>query len=187
MAAVPVRDRIIDALLVCVERVGLRGFALEDVAAEAGVGRATIYRHFSGREELLREAVRRELTSFWMALAQDVAHLGDIESRLVAGLMAADRRLGELHLLRKLISSEPEELLPTLFATESVLNEQLRRYMLELLEREELHEGVDPEAAADYLARMLVMHIASHGRWDLADEEQVRRLVRTQFLAGILA
>jgi len=182
-----VGDRIIDAVLICVERDGLGALTLEEVAAEAGLGRATIYRHFEGgREQLIREAVLRELTSFWTALAEDVAHLGDIESRLVAGLISADRRLDELHLLRKLVSAEPEELLPTLFESESILNVQLRSYVVELLARERLREGVDPEAAADYLARMLVMHIASHGRWDLSDEEQVRRLVRTQFLAGIL-
>ncbi|MCC6225919.1 MAG: TetR/AcrR family transcriptional regulator [Microthrixaceae bacterium] len=187
MAATAVRDRVIDAVLVCVERVGLGALTLDEVAAEAGLGRATIYRHFEGgREQLIREAVLRELTSFWTALAEDVAHLGDIESRLVAGLVSADRRLDELHLLRKLVSAEPEELLPTLFESESILNVQLRSYVVELLAREQLREGVDPEAAADYLGRMLVMHIASHGRWDLSDEEQVRRLVRTQFLAGIL-
>ena len=42
------RDRIMDAVVVCTERVGLKGFALEDVAAEAGMSRATIYRHFAG-------------------------------------------------------------------------------------------------------------------------------------------
>lgn len=74
------RDRIIDAVLVCVERVGLRGFALEDVAAEAGVSRATIYRHFDGgREQLVREAVGRELARFWSDLAADVAHIDDLE------------------------------------------------------------------------------------------------------------
>ena len=34
---------------------------------------------------------------------------------------------------------------------------------------------------------MLLIHIGSPGRWDMTDEAQVRRLVRTQFLAGVVA
>ena len=42
-------------------------------------------------------------------------------------------------------------------------------------------------AHAEYLTRMLLSHIGTAGRWDLADRDQVERLVRTQFLAGIIA
>ena len=64
------RDRIMDAVVACVDRGGLAGFALEDVAAEAGVSRATIYRHFEGgRDQLVREAVTREVARFWTELA----------------------------------------------------------------------------------------------------------------------
>jgi hypothetical protein len=56
-----------------------------------------------------------------------------------------------------------------------------------MLVGEELRPGIDPPEAADYLARMLVTHMGSHGRWHLTDDEEVRRLVRTQFLAGVLA
>ncbi len=187
MTGSTVRDRILDAVLVCVEREGLNGLALEHVAATAAVGRATIYRQFAGgRDELIREAVRRELATFWSGLAAAVSHLDGLEDRLVLGLMIANERISHHRLLQKLLSSEPEELLPTLFESESEVNVLLRRYLLEMLARQPLRAGVDPDHAADYLARMLLLHIGSHGRWDLTDEAQVRRLVRTQFLAGIL-
>jgi len=63
----------------------------------------------------------------------------------------------------------------------------VRDYLQSLLAAEELTEGLDVEEAADYLARMLLTHIGSPGRWDMTDEAQVRRLVRSQFLAGILS
>jgi AcrR family transcriptional regulator len=183
-----VRDRVMDAVLVCVDRVGLGNFALEDVAAEAGVSRATIYRHFEGgRDQLLRDAITREVGRFWADLAAEVAGIESLEGRLVAGIMSANQRIAGHQLLQKLLGSEPEELLPSLFESESIVNVLLRQYLEELLASERLRPGVDPAEAADYLARMLVMHIGSHGRWDLLDADDVRRLVRTQFLAGVLA
>ena len=116
-----------------------------------------------------------------------MAGIDSLEGRLVAGLMSANRRIADHHLLQKLLSSEPEELLPSLFESESIVDVFLRDYLARLLVGEQLREGVEPGEAADYLARMLVMHMGSHGRWDLTDEVEVRRLVRTQFLAGVIA
>ncbi len=188
MSPPPVRDRIMDAVLTCVERDGLGNFALEDVAEAAGLSRATIYRHFAGgRDELVRETMTREVVRFWGDLAAGVASIPDLEGRLVAGIMAANRAVAEHALLQRLLVSEPEQLLPTLFETDTLVQGVVRQYLAALLATEHLQSGVDPADAADYLGRMLVMHIGSRGRWDLSDEEQVRRLVRTQFLAGILA
>ncbi len=176
-----------DAVVSCVERVGLGGFALEDVAAEAGVGRATIYRHFAGgRAQLIRETVTREVGRFWRDLASEVAGEPDLESRLVVGLMAANQRLAEYELLQRLLAAEPQEILAELLTSEPIVNELLRVYLRQLLRPEQLAPGVDLDEAADYLTRMLLAYIGSPGRWDIADVEEVRRLVRTQFLAGIL-
>ena len=58
--AATTRDRIMDAVVACIDRRGMSGFALEEVAAEAGVSRATIYRYFDGgRPQLVRESVTR--------------------------------------------------------------------------------------------------------------------------------
>jgi AcrR family transcriptional regulator len=176
-----------DAVLVCVERDGLGNFALEDVAGRAGLSRATIYRHFpAGRDDLIRQTVTREVERFWTELADEVVAIADLEGRLVAGVMAANRKVEGHVLLQRLLTAEPEQLLPTLFESETLVQGVVRQYLATLLAQERLRDGIDVGEAADYLGRMLVMHIGSRGRWDLADEAQVRRLVRTQFLAGIL-
>lgn len=56
-----VRDRALDSFLAVAKRKGLAATTLEDVAAEAGLGVATIYRHFGGREGLL-DAYAQERT-----------------------------------------------------------------------------------------------------------------------------
>jgi AcrR family transcriptional regulator len=54
-------DRILDAALVCIARVGVDKTTLDDVARQAGCGRATVYRCFPGRQVLLGALLDREV------------------------------------------------------------------------------------------------------------------------------
>jgi AcrR family transcriptional regulator len=51
------RAAIRDALVAVAEEEGLPGLTHQRVAERAGVGRATIYRHFPGTEDLVHEAL----------------------------------------------------------------------------------------------------------------------------------
>ena len=176
-----------DGVVGAVRASGLAGFALEDVAARAGVARATIYRQFpGGRAELIRESVTREVGRFWLGLAEAVAGQGTLEDRLVLGVMEARRRILDDELLQRLLTNEASVLLSALVESESIVNTVIEGYIERLFEQERLREGIDPQVAAAYLSRLLQSYMASPGRWDLSDERAVRRLVRTQFLAGIL-
>ena len=182
-----VRERIMDAVVACVDRNGLHSFALEDVATEANISRATIYRHFpGGRTQLVNDTVTREVARFWGDLADFVRPLADIEDRLVVGVMEARRRIDENDLLQRLIASEPDDFLPALSQSDMLIWGAIVGYIKDLIARERLVEGLDLDTAAEYLTRMLLSHIGTAGRWDLTDRAQVERLVRTQFLAGIV-
>lgn len=181
------RQAIVDAVVAVVEASSLEDLALEAVAKEAGVARATIYRHFpGGRDELVRATIEREVASFWRDLAVAVEGEADLGGRLVRGLMIANQRIAEHDLLQRLLRYEPEELLHVLIESEPLVHTVLRAYLTELLEGVPRREGVDVGEAADYLTRMLLSHIGTAGRWDMADEVSVRRLVETQFLLGIV-
>lgn len=187
MTDAPVRERLLDATVTCVDRSGLRRFSMEDVATEAGVGRATLYRHFpGGRDQLVSEAVTREVAQFWRHLAAHVGHLDGLEDRLVEGLMEARRQLVGNELLQRLLAAEPDDLLPRLAESGSLVHLVMTGYLRDLLAREAIRAGVDLDEAAGYLTRMLLSHVSSPGRWDLTERDEVRRLVRRQFLAGIL-
>ncbi|MEM9395408.1 MAG: TetR/AcrR family transcriptional regulator [Pseudomonadota bacterium] len=49
------RQALVDAALVLIEEKGPTGFTLSEAAKSAGVTPAAVYRHFSGREELIAE------------------------------------------------------------------------------------------------------------------------------------
>ena len=55
------RDRLLDAAETCIDRFGLAKTTVEDIATEAKVSRATIYRYFDNRDELVLAVVLRSL------------------------------------------------------------------------------------------------------------------------------
>ncbi len=61
--------RIIDGALVCLARHGTVKTTVDDVAREAGVSRATVYRAFpGGRDEILGAVVDTEMARLFSAL-----------------------------------------------------------------------------------------------------------------------
>ena len=80
-------DRILDAARACCDRWGIQKVTVDDIAAEAGVSRATLYRVFPGGREVLFEALReREIRSFLAELDVRVAEASTLED-LVVGII----------------------------------------------------------------------------------------------------
>ncbi|MDA8043880.1 MAG: TetR/AcrR family transcriptional regulator [Actinomycetota bacterium] len=80
-----IRDALLDATGALLAEQGVGGWSVEDVAGRAGVGRATVYRRFAGREELVTEAIRRDARRFFAAITESVASVPGLEDKVVAG------------------------------------------------------------------------------------------------------
>lgn len=190
-APIELRDRIMVAAIRCVERDGVRNVSMEAVATQAGVSRTTLYRHFpGGRSQLVSETATWEIGRFWQRLATAVADQPTVEDRLVAGLVLGTKLMRRSSILANLLEPELDELVSALQPTETIVHQVIRDYFTEMLEEEasegRLRAGVDAREAADYLTRMILSYLGSPAGWDLADENQTRHLVRTQFLGGIV-
>jgi AcrR family transcriptional regulator len=184
------RDRLFAATYRCVERFGLGKTTIEDVVKESGVSRATIYRQFpGGRDELFLETVGWELSNYFTRLADQVRDAPDLAELLRTGLWFAHRSITEHALLRKIMDTEPERLLPLLTTEAAKTLPFIADFLQPYLRREaaagRLRPGVDLDRAAEYLARAILSLIGAPGRWDLEDPDQVRTLVTTELLGGI--
>jgi len=78
------RERILCAAARLIERDGLDCVSMDDVAAEAGVGKGTLYRRFGDRGSLLRALIEEPERDFQESLIRGEAPLGP-------GAPAADR------------------------------------------------------------------------------------------------
>ena len=101
------------------------------------------------------------------------------------GLVFAHHAILGHEVLQRILQTEPEILLPRLTTEANETHKLVAAFLVPYLVRHGMAEGTDLDAAADFLARMVLSYIASPGRWDLNDPEQVARLVRAELLAGI--
>src|SRR6266513_1029829 len=118
----PQAARVLDAASTCIGRVGLGKTTLDDVAREAGCARATVYRYFPCKQQLIAALVAREVARFQLQLltaADGAESLGDAVTEVVR--TAASILLGH-PALTFLAAYEPEVLLPYLaFERESAV------------------------------------------------------------------
>lgn len=181
------RSRILAATVTCLGRYGIAKTTVDDAANEAGMSRATVYRHFpDGKDQLIAEAITWAVGQFFWDLATAVGGAADFPTLLEEALIHAHRAVDEHVVLQKVLETEPERLLPQLTQSAPQVQEVLRDYLADLLRAEPLLPGVDPVAAGDWLARMGLSFILAQGRWDLGDRASVRQLVREELLVSIL-
>jgi AcrR family transcriptional regulator len=184
--AASARERLLEATYTCVARYGISKTTVEDVAREARLSRATVYRHFpGGKDELINDTIRWETNRFFLRLADAVAGTTGLRDMLVEALLFAHGAIEGHGVLQKILQTEPELLLPQLSTDSERVLGFIRAFLLPAVEAHGLPPGVGAGQAADYLSRMVLSFIAAQGRWDLTDRAQVGQLVETELLAGL--
>lgn len=84
-----VRSRVLDAAERCVERRGLARVRIDEVASEAGCSRATVYRYFADKDELIRGVLVRRARRIARQVAKLMEGIDDPAELLVAGITKA--------------------------------------------------------------------------------------------------
>ena len=187
------RERVLEATYDCVGRFGMGKTTVEDVVKESGVSRATIYRLFpGGKDQLLRETVAWEMNRFFARLAEAVYDAPDFATLLERGLDVRARRHrrarraeeGARHRARPPAPAHDRRAAPGARLHHRVPPPVPRA---RAARTGAYATECDLDAAADYVARMVLSLIGSPGRWDMDDPDQVRELVRDELLGGVLA
>ena len=181
-------DGVISALLRCVSRWGLTKTTIEDVAKEAGVSRATVYRMFpGGKNSIMRAAVLSEVRSLLAVLTDELAAADSLESCLSLAIHHSAQFLDqhqalsfmrdhERSVLDQLISFEQLDLL--FLTAAQVMKPVLSRF---IVESEALAVGM-------WVSRLIVSYVSEPSEdFDLCNEHDAHRLVRTFLLPGITA
>lgn len=77
-----VRTRLFVALARLMDSTGFDTLTMSDIAAEAGVGRTSVYNHFADKESLLIGYIEHETAAFLADLRQALEEVDDPEERL---------------------------------------------------------------------------------------------------------
>jgi AcrR family transcriptional regulator len=170
-----VRDAILDTAAALVAEHGLLSVTMSQIAEETGIGRATLYKYFSGVDAILVAWHERQITRHFEHLVEVRDQAGDAGERLEAVLVAY-----------ALISHEHHgtELAALLHRGEHVdrARQQLSNFIRDLLTEATAIGDVRDDVAPDELASYCLHALEAAS--SLPSKAAVRRLV-TVILAGL--
>jgi AcrR family transcriptional regulator len=178
-------DRVLDAARQCCQRWGIAKVTVDDIAVEAGVSRATLYRLFPGGKDVLYEALRRrDSADFFAELQTHVEQADSLQDLLVRVVVAATRQLRTDEQLQLMLASRPGEVAMSLsFEGLPVIFETATTYLTPLVAT-----WIGEERAAELaelLSRMVVSYFLTPSRFvDLGDPVSANRFICNHVLTA---
>lgn len=175
----PAEVRVLDAVKICCERWGIEKTNVDDIAREAGVSRATLYRLFPGGRDVLFDAHRvHELDQFFERLLARIDGASSLEELLVRTVTCATQELRADEHLALMLGSEPGAILSELTVDGlprivRVATANLVPFVDEYLPR------AQARALIDVVARLVISYfLAPSPVVDLGDEDSARTFLR---------
>jgi AcrR family transcriptional regulator len=175
----PVSDRIVVAAAELVGRQGDQETTIAAIAQQAGVGRATVFRRFGSKQEILDRALMRELRLLALSLQESAANAETAAAALIECFVLSMGAMRRRPLLRRLAQVEPERLIAfTRLRRPPVL--ALWRSMYTSIVEAFDTPGVDSlerSALADVLIHLTLGYsVVPESSIDLKDETTLRRV-----------
>jgi AcrR family transcriptional regulator len=177
-----IEARAVTATLACIARVGLAKTTLDDIAREAGCGRATLYRYFGSRRTLVELAAHSELAAVGGRIRSGIARADTLEDALTELLVGTAREHGSHDALRTMLEVERGTVLPfvTFRGADRLLELSADAFGPGL---ERFFAGTDrahrARRCASWTTRIALTYLLARDRpVDLTDEESARTLVR---------
>lgn len=183
------RERILAAAFLLVRRDGIRRLVMDEVAEEAEVSRAALYRYFANKQVLVDEILEENARRWRLALSEVLAG-----KRTLAGKIGAAARFGHFPpedlLLLGLAETDPESLAVLLTTGAHRFLERAIRFwtphVAEARERGEIGRSVDPQQGAEWIARSFYSLSTIPGMtFDPGDPAALERYARSFILSGL--
>lgn len=183
-AAPTTEARIAAALLACTARWGLAKTTIDDIAREAGVSRATVYRLYPGGKAAISNAASNaEVVRLSVDLAEGLRGVDDLEEALTRTLHMSVSFLSDQEAFRLVRDHEPAEFarlvsmerLESLLCTAGMI---LSPMLAAAFDKAGIEEVALRDETAVWLARIIASHVLHpDAEADLADPEVARQLV----------
>lgn len=149
-------DRVLDGARSAFLDFGIRRTSMNEIARRSGVSPATLYRWYGSKDELVAAVTIRETREFLARLEDQVDRDAPADEQLAEVTVLVAHRLRDQPLLRRLIETEPESILPRLTVDAGPIIEAGAAYLTTHIERlmdAGQIERFDPRPLAELLAR----------------------------------
>lgn len=180
------RTRLIDAAEACFDRYGVLKTTVEDVATEAHVSRATVYRYFGGREDLILAVLLREAGRFQSRLVGKLQKQENLADAIVEGVLFTVDSVRQDPHLALLFTPEAAGLTTRIAGASEALFSTTADFLRPLLEgNEQLRAGLEFEEASEWLLRIILSLLTAPGPVERTRADQ-RRYLRTFLVPALV-
>jgi AcrR family transcriptional regulator len=183
------RDRLLDATETCLRRHGIRRTTVTEIADEAGMSRAGLYKHFPDKASLVVTALARTDEQFWADADARVSAAPDISAKVTEAVrIASEHQPGAL--LLQLKADEPDVFAATVGTGLTQMVPGMAAFWLPHLEGArrsgEVREDLDVASAAEWILRIVLSLVTVPGDWvDSHDPSSVRAYVDEYVLPSL--
>ena len=185
----PVRERLLDAAEGCLEQFGPQKTSMEDVARAAGMSRATVYRYFENRDELLLGVASRQASALATEAIGYLSQYNTISDWMVEGLLFTLRELPRRPVFASLVTSLDSRSSGNLLLGSTGLIQigvnVLGPVFANAREQGLLRDEIEPEMLIEWLLRMLWTYLNAPSQV-ATDEEGMRKLFRMMLIPAVL-
>ncbi|MBW0272612.1 TetR family transcriptional regulator [Nocardia sp. MH4] len=184
----PVTDgeKLLDSALSAFLDFGIKRTSMGEIARRAGISPATLYRRFESKNDLVEAVGVREAQRYVAEIDERVRAVTEPGEQLVEIFVAFVTTLAGNELLRRLLSTEPEAILPKLTTEAGPILAVGRGYLADKLR--ELQAGAtvpdfEPDLVAEIMARLaLSLALTPDGLIPLDDPAAGRDFARRTLL-----
>ncbi|AXK85778.1 TetR/AcrR family transcriptional regulator [Nocardia farcinica] len=180
----PVADgeKLLESALSAFLDFGIKRTSMGEIARRAGISPATLYRRFESKNELVEAVSVREAQRFVEYIDKRVQTVEGTENQLVEIFVAFITAIAGNELLRRLLRTEPDLILPRLTTEAGPVLAVGRVYLAEKL-RELADTDIDADLVAEIMARLaLSLALTPDGLIPLADIDAGRDFARRTLL-----
>jgi AcrR family transcriptional regulator len=156
----------LDGAAKCFERHGIMKTTVEDIAKAANVSRATVYRYFDNRDEIVLAVMLRDTDRHLSRIKSRIERQSGLGNALVEFVDVTVRAARRDPSLGMLFTGEAARMTGSIIAGGSVsLFERVTAFLKPMftLWREELRPGVEPSDASEWVLRILLSILTVDG------------------------
>jgi AcrR family transcriptional regulator len=184
-------ERILLGVLGQIEDFGVRRFTVDDLARRLGMSRVTIYRRFEKKSRLLEAAFLYEHRRILGEVNARVEQCETLEERLIEGFVSILLILRGHRLLNRMLSTEPELILPALTVKGAPVVAAGREFIAAFARHEAEQGGVafreeQLEALSELLARAVLSFVLTPESVVSLDTPEEAREFAQRYLAPVL-
>ncbi|MEE4023073.1 TetR family transcriptional regulator [Gordonia sp. PKS22-38] len=167
--------KILDAARIRFAAQGISRTTMSELAADAGISRKWLYRHFDNRDAVVRALIGRDAQRVIDSVTTLYADASDPLDAMIDALTTVVTLLRQDQLLQRLVETEPQALAPFLTTGAATLMRPAIEVTVGLLDEHFGMARTDATLAAEALIRLTLSSVLSEAATTDFDDPEKRR------------